>query len=192
MFSILFSLSLFEWLFLFTGLIIIFSVGHAVDDILSHTDVHGKLFIGFFALLVFLWLFHQSTYAMDNHEIVSAINTYRVENNLNPLEYDSDLQTASDLRANEAVSVWSHTRPDGTRFYTANADIYGENLAQYEGDSRNSSADILLNAWKNSEAHNRELLRPQYDTVCIGFSECGSVVSCEFGIYPEHAKQLGY
>ena len=82
-------------------------------------------------------------------------NKYRLSNGLNALNYNSGLQSASDVRAVESVVSFSHTRPDGTRWNTVTAQWSsgGENLA-----AGMTTADAAMKAWKASEGHNRNLL----------------------------------
>jgi len=99
---------------------------------------------------VYGWFDHDAA-----HEIADLTNAYRLENGLNALKYNESLQSGSDTRALETVASFSHTRPDGTRWTTTVPEWQygGENLAS--GQSTTISA---MNAWKESESHNRNLL----------------------------------
>ena len=128
-----------------------------------------------FVCFVFGLLVSFKSYSMTNNSIIEAVNNYRINNNLEPLTYNNDMQFVSDVRADESISVWSHTRPDGTPYYTINDLIYGENLAYgYSSESE------LMTAWINSETHNRNLLEPRFKTVCVGIA--GDHVALEFGM----------
>ena len=82
-------------------------------------------------------------------EVIAKVNEIRVANGLNTLRYDASLEASADVRADELTVRFSHTRPDGSDWYTANPDLmYGENLA----DGYNT-ADAVVNAWMASPEH---------------------------------------
>ncbi|MBO4680044.1 MAG: CAP domain-containing protein [Lachnospiraceae bacterium] len=98
-----------------------------------------------------------------NQQILDATNTYRAENGLNTLNYKSDLQDEADIRARECSLVFSHTRPNGTKWFTLNiSEMNGENLA-----SGYMSVDTVMNAWKNSPGHNANLLHEQFNSAAM-------------------------
>ena len=110
--------------------------------------------------------------------IYNDINTYRIQNGLQPLLY-GNYEVASDVRAQEAERIWSHTRPDGSEYWTADERIYGENLAKPSF----TTVDRVVPAWINSPIHNSLLLAPDYASCCVGVYETstGYCISCEFG-----------
>ena len=137
-------------------------------------------FVSFVSFVLFLFLFLTisrpiHTYAMTNTSILDVVNEYRVSNNLEPLTYDNNMQSAADIRADESIKLWSHTRPDGSDYYTVNVElVYGENLAYgYSSESE------LMTAWINSDSHRKNLLEPRFKTACVGIA--GDHVALEFG-----------
>lgn len=79
---------------------------------------------------------------------LEKVNAIRVANGLSEVRYDASLEQAANVRAQEASTSFSHTRPDGSAWYTVNdALMYGENLA--EGYN---SADEVVDAWMASPA----------------------------------------
>jgi len=75
----------------------------------------------------------------------------------------ADLTPASNLRAQEASVLWSHTRPNGTQYFTANDAIYGENLSKgYK------TAGEIVRAWMNSDTHKAVMLDPRYKGASVG------------------------
>ena len=92
-------------------------------------------------------------------EVIQLTNEYRVSHGLPPLEKDETLCDVAEIRAKEIVETWSHVRPDGTKFYNILFDMNyemraaGENLGRYQ-----SSAEEVLNMWKQSESHNKNML----------------------------------
>ena len=103
-------------------------------------------------------------------QALKLINEYRAEFGLNGLMWNRDLEAAAAIRADEAGICWSHTRPNGKPWYTVNPSImYGENLGRGYDD-----AGSLVQAWKDSPAHNENLLYADFNYAAI---------SCVNGVY---------
>jgi uncharacterized protein YkwD len=80
------------------------------------------------------------------------------------------LEAAAEVRAQEASTVFSHKRPDGSRWYTAIGDqgiVYrfaGECLAcGYD------TPQAVFDAWMESPAHKRVLLHPDFQYIGVGY-----------------------
>ena len=93
-------------------------------------------------------------------------------NKLTPLERDEGLEEAAKLRAKELVEKYSHTRPDGTRFWTAYPSTllsYGENIAA----GQQSSLEVSQ-AWReddfsySGQSHRRNMLSLKFN--CVGIA----------------------
>ena len=111
---------------------------------------------------------------------MAEINKIRDNANLTTLTYSNGLTQAALTRAEECDKVFSHTRPNGSDWYTVEpAIMYGENLAEgYD------NAEDLTTAWMNSPTHRELILDKEYQTCGIGSYTAadGSVyVACEFG-----------
>ncbi|MBR0164802.1 MAG: CAP domain-containing protein [Lachnospiraceae bacterium] len=96
--------------------------------------------------------------------IVALQNAYRAQAGLAPLTEIDALAQAADIRAGECGISFSHTRPDGSIWWTVEPDLaYGENLAYgYR------SAEEAVNAWMCSAAHMYNILSPDYRTCGVG------------------------
>ncbi len=93
---------------------------------------------------------------------VTAINSYRQQNGLSALSVDNTIVAAAKIRAAESAVNNSHTRPDGTPWYTVNDNIYGECLAEsYQ------KAEDVVNAWVKSETHKKILVSNNFTNVNI-------------------------
>ena len=92
-----------------------------------------------------------------------TINATRAASGLGTLTWSTGLEQASAVRAVEAAQVWSHTRPDGSEYWTVNSNlVYGENLAKgYD------SADAAFNAWMASPTHKDNILFGSFRTGAI-------------------------
>lgn len=98
-------------------------------------------------------------------QALKLINDYRAEFGLGALLWNRDLEAAAAIRADEAGVCWSHTRPNGKPWYTVNPSImYGENLGRGYDD-----AGSLVQAWKDSPAHNENLLYADFSYAAISY-----------------------
>ena len=96
-------------------------------------------------------------------EVIAKVNEIRVANGLNTLRYDASLEASADVRADELTVRFSHTRPDGSDWYTVNPDLmYGENLADGY-----TTADAVVNAWMASPEHKANILKSDFTTVAV-------------------------
>lgn len=112
-------------------------------------------------------------------EVYDLVNEYRAENGLGALVVDESLSGGATIRARESSEVWSHTRPDGSDWWTVDTRLYGENLG-YGYDT----ASELVNAWIASPSHNANLLG-NFGTVCVSTYVDANGVECvaqEFGL----------
>lgn len=106
-------------------------------------------------------------------------NEERAAAGLSALVWDEDLEACAQVRAMECVSSFSHTRPNGTDWYTVNSDLmWGENLAKgYK------SAETLVKAWMDSPTHAANILESTYVTCSIAVYEANGKLyfAQEFG-----------
>lgn len=103
-------------------------------------------------------------------QIFNLTNQERTSRGLSKLSYISSLEGACQLRAKEASIVWDHTRPDGRSWDSVLDDIgysyysAGENLFA----SNALDAELAVDSWMNSEGHRANILRAEFDSICIG------------------------
>ena len=113
-------------------------------------------------------------------EIAKAINEEREKIDLESYDYDRSLGEAAYTRAEECETLFSHTRPDGSDWYTVNKNIcFGENLA-----FGYNTAEEVVDAWLNSQAHRELIYDSEFTTCGIGHHEGsdGTIyIACEFG-----------
>ena len=103
------------------------------------------------------------------YDLLSEINNQRLIYGLNELELSFELCAAAEIRAEEISEIWSHTRPDGTKFdvliHNIEWSLAGENLAK-------SKVDVTLatvcNSWMNSESHRKNILNSRFQKCGIG------------------------
>ena len=98
--------------------------------------------------------------------------------NLAAYKYDVNLAAIAKIRAKELETSFSHTRPDGTDFFTCTVKdangkevkTFGENIAA----GTNMDADLAFNQWLEAnemyagQGHRRNMLSPKF--TCIGIA----------------------
>lgn len=106
-------------------------------------------------------------------EVVRLVNVERAKEGLKPLGTYSTLTDAAQIRAGEIVSLFSHTRPDGSSCFTAlsetgankGAYTYGENIA-----AGNSTAAAVVAQWMDSPGHRANILDPDFTHIGVGYA----------------------
>ncbi len=113
-------------------------------------------------------------------EAFDLVNAKRAEAGLPALVWDGTLEACAQVRATEIQTKFSHTRPNGSDWYTVNSDLmWGENLAKgYK------SASSVVNAWMNSATHKANIMD-------------GGFVTCSIAVYEMNnklyfAQEFGY
>ncbi|MBQ3296146.1 CAP domain-containing protein [Candidatus Saccharibacteria bacterium] len=107
------------------------------------------------------------------YEVLSLVNQERVRNGLEKLVWGDACASAAEVRAEEIVELYSHTRPDGSSWDTACVEpsgfstyVEGENLVV--GNSA-VSPETVVAAWMNSEKHRENILNPDFTKLAVGF-----------------------
>jgi uncharacterized protein YkwD len=117
--------------------------------------------------------------AYENAE-AALINEYRVASGLNAMAFEPTLTYIAKLRSQDLMdrNYFSHYTPEGTtvfNLFKANGIKYkigGENLGQ-AAPAKIGSPEAFLNAWKNSPAHNANMLRNGYNYIGVGMVDNG-------------------
>ena len=114
-------------------------------------------------------------------EMLKLVNELRASVGVQPVQYDESLNKASDVRANELMTKFSHVRPNGEGSSTAlrqfvSQDEYYENyIGMGENIQSNSMfgddytvAKRLFESWKNSPGHYQNMIMSEWNV--FGFS----------------------
>ena len=113
--------------------------------------------------------------------VLTLVNSHRNAAGLNSLKYSSAMQKAADTRAMECASSFSHTRPDGSKAYTALTErgvsftAFGENIFAASGMS-SVSAEYVVEQWMASQGHRENILRDGFTHMCIGVASQGEEI----------------
>lgn len=111
----------------------------------------------------------QNTDAYEK-EVVRLVNIEREKANVAPLEMNEGLQNATDIRAKELNTLFSHDRPDGTTCFTVLKEVgvlgsaMGENIAQGQ-----RTPEEVVNAWMNSPGHRSNILNSNFTQIGVGY-----------------------
>ena len=100
--------------------------------------------------------------------VLDLVNQQRAAAGLPALSWNDTLAESAGIRATEIVVNWSHTRPDGSEWWTAGAQTeMGENLAYGQ-----SSAEQAMTEWMNSPGHAENILRSSFTTMGVSCYVC--------------------
>ena len=103
-------------------------------------------------------------------QVVNLVNIERAKEGLAPLTIDVNVQAAAQVRAEEIVTSFSHTRPNGSSFSTAIAEQNvsyrraGENIAWGQ-----RSPEEVVTAWMNSEGHRANIMNSNFTKIGVGY-----------------------
>ena len=93
-------------------------------------------------------------------EVLRLVNVERARVGALPLKFAKDLEASAYVRAKELPIKFSHTRPDGSKCFTAMPQIghmLGENLAGGQ-----SSPQQVVQAWMDSKTHRDNMLNKNF------------------------------
>lgn len=98
-------------------------------------------------------------------EVLRLVNKERAKVGAAPLKFAKDLIASAYVRAVELPAKFSHTRPNGTKCFTAmptRGHILGENLAGGQ-----TSPKQVVQAWMDSPTHRDNILNPKYNEIGV-------------------------
>ena len=112
----------------------------------------------------------------EEAEVFRIVNEIRVSYGLTPYKWDANAYKAAKIRCDESFNVFSHLRPDGTKFYT----VYGINSEEEKNSvfinvgenlgSGQSTAQKVIDSWMASTAGHREnILNPDIENMAVAF-----------------------
>lgn len=118
------------------------------------------------------------------NEVFNLTNELRQNQGLNSLTYNADLELAGDIRAEETIISFSHTRPNGSDPFTVLTDdqnppnyqysYIGENLGMATYHSTDEyMAQLIFDGWMNSEGHYENMVKAEYTEMGVGVAYDG-------------------
>ena len=112
----------------------------------------------------------------EEAEVFRIVNEIRVSYGLKPYKWDTNAYKAAKIRCDESFNVFSHLRPDKTKFYT----VYGVNSEEARdtvfknvGENLGSgqpTAQRVVDSWMASTMGHREnILNPNIENMAVAF-----------------------
>lgn len=102
--------------------------------------------------------------------VLELVNEERTKAGLNTVTLDSSATAAAMVRAQEIVTNFSHTRPNGSSFTTALKEQgvsyrqAGENIAWGQ-----RTPEQVMEGWMNSSGHRANILNPSFTRIGVGY-----------------------
>lgn len=108
-------------------------------------------------------------------EVFDLVNEERTKAGLPPFTQVDMLTEGAQIRAEELVKKFDHTRPDGRAYKTvlADAGISYRNCGENVAFGQRSPSEVVA-AWMGSEGHRQNILR-DYASMGVGYYESGGV-----------------
>lgn len=107
-------------------------------------------------------------------EVIRLVNIERNKEGLPSVSKNVTLCEAAQTRASEIITVFDHTRPDGTSCFTVTDDYkikwtaIGENIAKGQ-----KSPQEVVEAWMNSPGHRANILNSNFNQIGVGVVQSG-------------------
>lgn len=104
-------------------------------------------------------------------EVIRLVNEERAKQGLPALKTTDALTRAAQVRADELLTLFSHTRPDGRSCFTA----LGEAGVSYRAAGENIAMGYptpaaVVEGWMNSPGHRDNILSDSYTTIGVGYN----------------------
>ena len=105
-------------------------------------------------------------------EVLKQTNRERLAAGLIPYSTFPAMQNVANMREEELTALYSHTRPDGSQCFT----VLTENGLGYRAAGENiaagqSSPDVVMKAWMDSEGHQKNILDSTFSHMGVGYTD---------------------
>lgn len=100
-------------------------------------------------------------------EVLNLVNEERAKAGAGPLRLANDLQQEANIRAEELVSLFSHTRPDGRDCFSVMRNK-GRTCAENIAAGQQNPAEVMK-SWMNSSGHRANILNSKLKELGVGF-----------------------
>lgn len=106
------------------------------------------------------------------NQVATLVNQERAKHGLRALQHRADVKNVAQKKAEDLINsnYFSHTSPNyGSPFqmlktFGISYQAAGENIAKGQ-----KTPQEVMNAWMNSPGHRANILKPEYDTIGVGF-----------------------
>lgn len=113
----------------------------------------------------------ESEYA---EKVLRLVNIERKKAGVSPVQLDTKLMQAAQIRSEEIIEVYDHVRPNGEYFNDVLSEVglnpygyaLGENIV--EGPA---TPEIAMTSWMNSQGHRENILKPEFRYLGVGYTK---------------------
>lgn len=104
-------------------------------------------------------------------EVIRLVNKARAEKGLSALATFDMLDEAVQIRADELTTLYSHTRPDGSKCFTVFEELGIPRGAAAENIAAGyDTPEEVMEGWLNSAGHYANIMNPAYNYIGVGFA----------------------
>lgn len=105
-------------------------------------------------------------------QVAQLVNDERTQRGLTPLTHRADLKAVAEKKAMDMINsnYFSHTSPnygspfDMMKTFGISYRTAGENIAKGQ-----KTPQEVMNAWMNSSGHRANILKPEFDSIGVGY-----------------------
>lgn len=102
-------------------------------------------------------------------EVLRLVNIERAKAGVRPLRLSTELTRCAKIRAGELPTLYSHTRPNGSKCSTV---LKGITHGGYSGENIAAGCDNpadAMDGWMHSDGHRANILNPHYRELGVGY-----------------------
>lgn len=100
--------------------------------------------------------------------VLDLVNIERRKAGVKPLVLSDELMRAAAVRSQEITQVFSHTRPDGTKFSSL-VSRHGRRIGENIAGGYQTPEDVV-DGWMHSEGHRKNILHPDFTELGVGYT----------------------
>lgn len=100
--------------------------------------------------------------------VLDLVNIERRKAGVKPLALSDELMRAAAVRSQEITQVFSHTRPDGTKFSSL-VSRHGRRIGENIAGGYQTPEDVV-DGWMRSEGHRKNILHPDFTELGVGYT----------------------
>ena len=100
--------------------------------------------------------------------VLDLVNIERRKAGVKPLALSDELMRAAAVRSQEITQVFSHTRPDGTKFSSL-VSRHGRRIGENIAGGYQTPEDVV-DGWMHSEGHRKNILHPDFTELGVGYT----------------------
>lgn len=100
--------------------------------------------------------------------VLDLVNIERRKAGVKPLVLSDELMRAAAVRSQEITQVFSHTRPDGTKFSSL-VSRHGRRIGENIAGGYQTPEDVV-DGWMHSDGHRKNILHPDFTELGVGYA----------------------